>query len=78
VQTWNTTAAVRYPRLARGLDVDVAIVGAGITGLTLALQLVRARRSGAVLDQQTEDPYWPSRPAPAPVARTASARQVRR
>ena len=53
VQAWNTTAAVRYPRLAQALDVDVAIVGAGITGLTLALQLQRAGRSVVVLDQQT-------------------------
>jgi glycine/D-amino acid oxidase-like deaminating enzyme/nitrite reductase/ring-hydroxylating ferredoxin subunit len=39
-----------YPRLERNLDVDVAIVGGGITGLTTALMLKRAGRSVAVLE----------------------------
>jgi len=53
LKSWNTTAAIRYPRLARSLDVEIAIVGAGITGLTTALQLSRAGRSVVVLDRQT-------------------------
>ena len=53
MQSWDTTSAIRYPRLDRSLDVDVAIIGAGITGLTLALQLVRAGHSVAALEKQT-------------------------
>lgn len=39
------------PPLTEGLRVDVAVVGAGITGLTTALLLAREGRSVAVLDQ---------------------------
>lgn len=39
-----------YPRLERNLDVDVAIVGGGITGLTAALMLKRAGKTVAVLE----------------------------
>lgn len=39
-----------YPRLERNLDVDVVIVGGGITGLTTALMLKRAGKTVAVLE----------------------------
>jgi glycine/D-amino acid oxidase-like deaminating enzyme len=42
---------VRYPALGGERRVDVAVVGAGITGMTAALLLARAGRSVAVLDQ---------------------------
>jgi glycine/D-amino acid oxidase-like deaminating enzyme/nitrite reductase/ring-hydroxylating ferredoxin subunit len=41
----------RYPALHRNLTVDVAIVGAGITGLTTAYLLKRAGRTVAVIDR---------------------------
>ena len=41
----------RYPALEGERRVDVAVVGAGITGMTAALLLARAGRSVAVLDQ---------------------------
>jgi glycine/D-amino acid oxidase-like deaminating enzyme/nitrite reductase/ring-hydroxylating ferredoxin subunit len=40
-----------YPTLEGERRVDVAVVGAGITGMTAALLLARAGRSVAVLDQ---------------------------
>ncbi len=43
-------APAGYPRLERNLDVDVAIVGGGITGLTAALLLKRAGKTVAVLE----------------------------
>jgi glycerol-3-phosphate dehydrogenase len=46
LKAWNTTAAIRNPRRARSLDVEIVIIGAGITGLTTALRRVRAGRKG--------------------------------
>jgi len=39
-----------YPKLDRNFEVDVAIVGAGITGITAALQLIRAGKRVAILE----------------------------
>lgn len=49
---WNLTAPSRpsFPRLGADTSVDVAIVGAGIVGLTTALLLKRAGRSVAVVE----------------------------
>ena len=41
----------RYPALGRNLTVDVAVIGAGITGLTAAFLLKRAGRTVAVIDR---------------------------
>jgi glycine/D-amino acid oxidase-like deaminating enzyme/nitrite reductase/ring-hydroxylating ferredoxin subunit len=49
---WIDSAELRgYPALDRNLAVDVAIVGAGITGLTTAYLLKRAGRKVAVIDR---------------------------
>jgi glycine/D-amino acid oxidase-like deaminating enzyme/nitrite reductase/ring-hydroxylating ferredoxin subunit len=50
---WLDTSgpAPEYPRLDGERRVDVAVVGAGITGMTVALLLARAGRSVAVVDQ---------------------------
>ena len=42
----------RYPALDRNLDVDVVVVGAGITGLTAAYLLKKAGRRVAVLERR--------------------------
>jgi glycine/D-amino acid oxidase-like deaminating enzyme len=42
--------ALIYPKLDRNFEVDVAIVGAGITGITAALQLIRAGKRVAILE----------------------------
>jgi glycine/D-amino acid oxidase-like deaminating enzyme len=49
---WKGTAAKTacLPTLQTDLQVDVAIVGAGITGLTAAMLLVQAGKRVAVLD----------------------------
>jgi glycine/D-amino acid oxidase-like deaminating enzyme/nitrite reductase/ring-hydroxylating ferredoxin subunit len=49
---WQGTAdkSVRYPNLQADLNVDVAIVGAGITGLTSAMLLAQAGKRVAVLE----------------------------
>jgi len=51
VALWVATAgATAYPALAADLDVDVAVVGGGIAGLTAALALKRAGHTVAVLE----------------------------
>ncbi|WP_018478671.1 FAD-dependent oxidoreductase [Pontibacter roseus] len=49
---WEVTTPHRpeFPELEGNLDVDVAIIGGGITGITTALQLTDAGRSVAVLE----------------------------
>ena len=47
---WRTKPAPQEPALDGDLAVDVAVVGAGITGLTAALLLARTGRSVAVLE----------------------------
>ena len=51
---WTDSASIpRYPALDRGLDVDVVVVGAGITGLTAAYLLKKAGRRVAVLERRS-------------------------
>jgi glycine/D-amino acid oxidase-like deaminating enzyme len=53
VSYWiDSTPETGYPELPGDLSVDVAVVGAGIVGLTTALLLKRAGRSVAVIDSQ--------------------------
>lgn len=48
---WTATAAAtRFPSLNQDIDVDVAIVGGGITGLLCAALLARNGASVAVLE----------------------------
>ena len=49
---WTDTEPIPgYPALDRDLDVDVVVVGAGITGLTAAYLLKRAGKKVAVLER---------------------------
>ena len=48
----DSTKIPRHGRLSRDLDVDVVVVGAGITGLTAAYLLKRAGRRVAVLERR--------------------------
>jgi len=48
---WLQAAATRYPPLEGPLDVDVAVVGGGITGVTAAYLLKQEGRSVALLEQ---------------------------
>jgi glycine/D-amino acid oxidase-like deaminating enzyme/nitrite reductase/ring-hydroxylating ferredoxin subunit len=47
-----STPRTTYPRLDGSLQIDVAIIGAGIAGLTTALLLKRAGMSVAVIESQ--------------------------
>lgn len=47
-----TTPSTSFPPLSGDLEVDVAVVGAGITGITSALLLKRAGKSVALLDMK--------------------------
>lgn len=53
VSLWNVSPHPRYPLLQSDLEVDVVIVGAGITGLTTALLLADAGKRVAVLEART-------------------------
>ena len=49
---WADSASVPvFKKIDRDVDTDVAVVGAGITGLTTAYRLLRAGRSVAVLER---------------------------
>ncbi len=49
---WTDSAALpAFPKLQRDEDVDVVVVGAGITGLTAAYLLAKAGRTVTVLDR---------------------------
>src|SRR5262245_44938276 len=51
VSLWVATAPeTDYPPLRDSAEVDVAIIGGGIVGLTVALALKRAGRTVAVLE----------------------------
>ncbi len=51
---WRQTAETRrYERLSGDIEADVAIVGGGITGLTLAHELARAGKKAVVLEAET-------------------------
>jgi glycine/D-amino acid oxidase-like deaminating enzyme/nitrite reductase/ring-hydroxylating ferredoxin subunit len=48
----ETTAETDYPALSGEVSVDVAVVGAGITGITAAVLLKRAGKTVALLDSK--------------------------
>ena len=48
----GTTPETNYPPLEGDVDVDVAVIGAGITGLTAALLLKRAGKTVAVVESK--------------------------
>jgi glycine/D-amino acid oxidase-like deaminating enzyme/nitrite reductase/ring-hydroxylating ferredoxin subunit len=48
----GTTPDTDYPQLAESVEVEVAVVGAGITGITAASLLKRAGKTVAVLDSK--------------------------
>lgn len=52
VSLWNAISkrTSTYPELKKDLEVDVAIIGGGITGITAATQLIKAGKSVAILE----------------------------
>lgn len=51
---WSTTATLpSFPFLAENIEVDVAIVGGGITGLTAAMLLAESGKKVVVLEART-------------------------
>ena len=49
---FDSAAMTRFGSLDRDVEVDVAVVGAGITGLTAAYLLKRAGKTVAVIDRR--------------------------
>lgn len=49
----NLTTIPTYPKLEKSIEVDVAIIGAGITGLTAAMQLIDSDKSIAIVEADT-------------------------
>jgi glycine/D-amino acid oxidase-like deaminating enzyme/nitrite reductase/ring-hydroxylating ferredoxin subunit len=47
-----TTPATDYPAVSEGIEVDVAVVGAGITGITAAVLLKREGKTVALIDSK--------------------------
>ena len=45
-----STRATTYPTLSNDIEVDVAIIGGGITGITAASQLIQAGKTIAILE----------------------------
>jgi glycine/D-amino acid oxidase-like deaminating enzyme/nitrite reductase/ring-hydroxylating ferredoxin subunit len=52
ISLWEdiTRRSTSYPMLEHDIEVDVAIVGAGITGITAAMQLIAAGKKVAILE----------------------------
>jgi glycine/D-amino acid oxidase-like deaminating enzyme/nitrite reductase/ring-hydroxylating ferredoxin subunit len=48
----ETTPGTDYPALTEGVSVDVAVIGAGITGVTAAVLLKRAGKTVALIDSK--------------------------
>ena len=47
---WLEAAETRFPSLTSTLDVDVAVIGAGITGVTTAYLLKQAEKTVALIE----------------------------
>ena len=45
-----STRSSSYPELANDIEVDVAIIGGGITGITAASHLIKAGKKVAILE----------------------------
>jgi glycine/D-amino acid oxidase-like deaminating enzyme/nitrite reductase/ring-hydroxylating ferredoxin subunit len=52
VSFWEsiTKRSTHYPELTQNMDVDVVVIGGGITGVTTALQLIQAGKKVAILE----------------------------
>jgi glycine/D-amino acid oxidase-like deaminating enzyme len=49
---WDTARLPKFPPVARDLQVDVVVVGGGITGITAAYLFKKAGFKVAVLERQ--------------------------
>src|SRR4051812_47769937 len=46
----ETTPATNYPQLSKSIEVDVAVIGGGIAGITAAYFLSREGKKVAIID----------------------------